>query len=79
MLTSKAILYIFSNKRGNMYRLIISIILLFISFNFLVANNKKKKVKCIDVIGYLYYVQPKKYEFISIPVIDKNGNMIKCK
>lgn len=62
-----------------MYRLIIFIIFLFISFDFLIAKEKKKKVKCIDVIGYLYYVQPKKHEFISIPVLDKNGNMIKCK
>jgi hypothetical protein len=35
------------------------------------------KIKCNDVVGYKYYHI--RGRFISIPVVDNKGNMIKCK
>ena len=37
------------------------------------------KIKCNEVVGYKYYSIKGRYKFVSIPVVDNKGNMIKCK
>ena len=53
--------------------------ILILLLNIYVSFCSERKTHCNEINGYLYYSQPKKYQFVSIPVIDKNGEMIKCK
>lgn len=44
---------------------------------FAIMNNPKYKTKC--VYGILYYTWKDKPMYINIPVLDKNGNLVKCR
>ncbi len=57
----------------------VSLLILILLLNIYVSFCNERKTHCNEINGYLYYTQSKNHQFISIPVIDKNGEMIKCK